>query len=138
MFSLIITLISVALVALLSLATIYYGSDSFFKAGEKATASRLTAEAEQLRTAIQMFVVDNNRLPANLQELVDQEYLKDPPANWGSTSQYFTSSNYEISQDVCLQFNTQRGVPFVPECTDDAYRNMTLCCRNTIMSSGGN
>ena len=41
MFSLIITIISIALVAALALATIYYGGSAFNKSSATATASKL-------------------------------------------------------------------------------------------------
>lgn len=134
MFALITTLIAVALVAALSMVTIYYGGKSVSSAGPKAVATQLTNEAEQMRIAIQMYVVDHGKLPTNLDELVDQKYLQSVPDSWRGTSQYFTAEPYELEKDACLQFNTSRGVPFVPECTDEAYRNVTVCCRNTLMS----
>lgn len=135
MFSLIIGTISVVLVAILVLATLYYGSDAYFQAGYKATASQLTNEAEQLRVAIQMYETDNGKLPETLADLTANEnYLKKVPDSWGNSSQYFTKSTYDVNQDVCLQFNIAHGVPFVPECTDEVYRNSVVCCRNTVMS----
>ncbi len=135
MFSLIISGISVFLVAILALATVYYGSDAYFQSGYKATAAQLTNEAEQLRLAIQMYETDHGKLPETLADLtVDETYLRKVPDSWGNSSQYFTKSTYDVNQDVCLQFNIAHGVPFVPECTDEVYRNAVVCCRNTLMS----
>lgn len=136
MFSLLVSIVSIALVIVLALATLYYGGDAMLASGPKAQAARLTSEAEQLRLAIQMYVVDHNRLPQNLSELTaDGKYLKDAPESWNSTSQFFTKSTYDVEKDTCLQFNTSRGIPFVPECTDEVYRNVTVCCRNSLMST---
>lgn len=135
MFSLIIGVVSVALVATLLLATLYYGGNVFYSAGPKAKAAQLTTEAEQLRTAIQMYLVDTGELPTKLEDLTAEgKYLKNTPDNWKSTSQFFTNESYEVEKDTCLIFNQQRGVPFVPECTDEVYRNVTVCCRNNLMS----
>ncbi len=136
MFSLIIGIISVILVAILVLATIYYGGDALVAAGPKAQAARLTNEAEQLRLAIQMYVVDHNKLPEKMADLTDNgRYLKNAPTDWQDSSQFFTKSTYDVEKDTCLQFNVSRGIPFVPECTDEVYRNVTVCCRNTLMST---
>lgn len=136
MFSLIISIISVGLVITLALATLYYGGDAVLASGPRAKATQLTSEAEQLRLAIQMFLVDEGRLPTNLAELTaDGKYLQNAPDRWASTSQFFTKSTYDVEKDTCLIFNTSRGIPFVPECTDEVYRNTTVCCRNTLMST---
>lgn len=135
MFSLIIGVVTVALVAVILLATMYYGGSAFYTAGPKAKAAQLTTEAEQLRTAIQMFLVDNGKLPSKLEDLTAEgKYLRNTPENWKSTSQFFTNESYQVEKDTCLIFNQQRGVPFVPECTDEVYRNVTVCCRNNLMS----
>lgn len=136
MFSLIIGVVTVAMVTVILLATMYYGGSAFYAAGPKAKASQLTTEAEQLRTAIQMFLVDNGKLPSKLEDLTAEgKYLKNTPENWKSTSQFFTNESYQVEKDTCLIFNQQRGVPFVPECTDEVYRNVTVCCRNNLMSA---
>lgn len=137
MFSLIIGTISVVLVAILVLASIYYGGEALIASGPKAQAARLTNEAEQLRLAIQMYVVDHGRLPERLSDLTaDGKYLKNTPTDWEDSSQFFTKSTYDVEKDTCLQFNISRGIPFVPECTDEVYRGVTVCCRNTLMSVG--
>lgn len=46
MFSLIITIISIALVAALALATLYYGGDAFRDGHAAAQASKLKAQAK--------------------------------------------------------------------------------------------
>lgn len=136
MFSLVITTLSIALAAAVAVAALYFGGAAFTNAGPKAKAAQLTAETEQLRTAIQMYVVDHGKLPTKLDDLTDNgTYLRSPPDNWRSTSQFFTNEAYDVGRDTCLLFNRQRGIPFVPECTDEAYRNVTICCRNSLMST---
>jgi len=137
MFSLIISVISVLLVSILLMASIYYGGSAFINAGPKATAAQLSIEAEQLRTAIQMYLVDNGHLPTSLEDLTkDGRYLRNTPDNWRSSSQFFTNESYSVEEDTCLIFNRQRGIPFVPECTDEVYRGVTVCCRNNVMGGG--
>lgn len=131
MFSLIITIISIVLVIVLAAATIYYGGTSYFSSADKATATRLSLEAEHIRTAIQMYQTDHQgKLPDSLEDLTkDGVYLKNTPDNWGGSTNFFSNS-YDVNKDVCLQFNTERGLPLVPECTDEVYRYQTVCCRN--------
>ena len=52
MFSLIITIISIALVAALALATLYYGGDAFNQGRAGADASRLINEGQQVNAAV--------------------------------------------------------------------------------------
>lgn len=132
MFSLIISMISIALVVLLALATLYYGGTAFGSGAAKARATQLVNEVEQLRTAIQLFQTDNNRLPASFQELLDGNYLKDVPNQWTDAENFFTSrigdSSMSVQADTCLIFNQNRGIPFVPSCSDELYRQMVVCC----------
>lgn len=129
MFSLIIGLISVLLVIGLAMAAVFYGGTTYQDAADRTAAVRLSNDAEQMRTAIQMFHMDQGRLPQSPQELVDKLYLTQIPANWSGNQQYFINAA-DLSEDVCLAFNTKRGIPFVPDCTDEAYRTAIVCCRN--------
>jgi len=51
MFSLIITIISIALVAALALATLYYGGSAFSQGSAKANASSIIEQAQQIAGA---------------------------------------------------------------------------------------
>jgi hypothetical protein len=59
MFSLIITIISIALVAALALATIYYGGSAFNRGSDGARASQLINEGQQINGAVTMFLADS-------------------------------------------------------------------------------
>ncbi|WP_187628597.1 hypothetical protein [Paraburkholderia sp. UCT31] len=59
MFSLIITIISIALVALLALATLYYGGSAFSQGSAKAAASTVVSQAQQIAGANTLFANDN-------------------------------------------------------------------------------
>jgi len=58
MFSLIITIIAIALVAALALASIYYGGSAFNKGSEKAAASTLINNAMQVSAAMTLAEVE--------------------------------------------------------------------------------
>ena len=58
MFSLIITIISIALVAALALATLYYGGNAFNKGSAEANASKIINEGQQVNGAVQLARAD--------------------------------------------------------------------------------
>lgn len=76
MFSLIITTLSIALVAALALATLYYGGSAYNEGRAAAQASALIAESQQLLGAAELFYANNQRWPASVQEMVSQKYLR--------------------------------------------------------------
>lgn len=79
MFSLIITIISIALVAALALATLYYGGSSWTRGNAAATAATVTNQGQQIRGAMELYYADHSAYPASLQDLVTGEYLKTIP-----------------------------------------------------------
>jgi type II secretory pathway pseudopilin PulG len=130
MFSLVIVLISIALVAGLALATIYYMGGGWNSASVSAQTSRLLNESEQIQGAIALFRADHQRLPTTLEELtVDGAYLRQlPPGVWQSNQAFIQTSADHVNPDVCLAFNQQRNVPLIPTCDDPAYQAMVVCC----------
>lgn len=80
MFSLIITIISIALVAALALATLYYGGSSFNKGDAQSRATQVVVQGQQLLAAADLFYADNQRWPASMDELVEKSYLKQVPS----------------------------------------------------------
>lgn len=79
MFSLIITSISIALVAALALATLYYGGDAFNQGRADAAASKILNQGQQLLGAADLFRANMGRYPDNVAELVSDDYLKTIP-----------------------------------------------------------
>lgn len=79
MFSLIITIISIALVAALALATLYYGGSAFGSGAARAQASKLVLQGQQLLGASDLYFVDHRAWPAAIQDLVTGGYLKQIP-----------------------------------------------------------
>jgi hypothetical protein len=69
MFSLVITIISIALVAALALATIYYGGTAFNKSSSSATATRIVSESQQILNAMELYKVDHGVWPTRAQLL---------------------------------------------------------------------
>lgn len=79
MFSLIITIISIALVAALALATLYYGGAAFTRGHADAQAAKVRNQSQQLLGANELFKVNHGRYALNVAELVSADYLKSAP-----------------------------------------------------------
>lgn len=79
MFSLLITIISIALVAALAVATIYYGGAAFTQGKARATAAAVTSQGQQILGAAQIFRATQGRWPDDINELVSANYLRDVP-----------------------------------------------------------
>lgn len=79
MFSLIIVLISIVLVAVLALATFYYLSDTVTEKTTQAQAVTARNQAEQIAGAMQLYRSDRSAWPTDLAELVAEGYLRDVP-----------------------------------------------------------
>lgn len=84
MFSLIITILAIALVAILAYVALYYGSSAATEASARARAVTIVNQGEQIVGATQIFYVENNRAPSTLQELVDLGYLSKLPVPSGT------------------------------------------------------
>lgn len=79
MFSLIATLISIALVAALALASLYYGGPVFNQGAARAHAAKIAAQGQQLQGAAELYKANTGEYPISLAELVAQDYLKSIP-----------------------------------------------------------
>jgi hypothetical protein len=124
MFSLIITIISIALVAALAVATLYYGGQQFSQGTAKANADQLITAAQQIAGANTLFANNNSGLfdgngTTGVQDLVSGGYLSANPSIPASVSASSfdlaggTSAN-QISlsvtnANVCLAVEKQSG-----------------------------
>jgi hypothetical protein len=136
MFSLIIVLVSIVLVAGLALATMYYGGTSFLQGSEKAAVSRYLNEGAQVSGAIKVFRAEKGYVPQELDELVQEDYLKALPEGADGTDQSFQNADGYIfagvpSQTVCEALNERLNYHGpVPSCTDPAIEGRDVCCSN--------
>lgn len=120
MFSLIITIISIALVAALALATIYYGGTAFNKGSDQATASRFINEGQQVNGAVAMAKADiasgttASNAVTTLDSLVTANYLAQKPADWTLTGADVQAVgayvSHSVSGKVCGVVNEKAGV----------------------------
>lgn len=136
MFSLIITIIAVALVALLAVASIYYGGDVFTSGSDRSEAARFVNEAQQISSAISLYKADNNgAAPANILVL-KPDYLKEIPGpegegGWQFGDGYVQISGLSLSQ--CNAANAQMNKSYVgppPACGTNTDPSI-VCCDNS-------
>lgn len=79
MFSLIITVISIALVAALALATLYYGGAAYERGQADAQAAKVRIQGQQLMGADDIFKAHHGRYSNDVAELIAEDYLKSNP-----------------------------------------------------------
>lgn len=134
MFSLIVTIIAIALVAALALATIYYGGTAFTFGGARAAAAKVVNEGQQIQGALELYKSDNNgSLPTTIDDLVTGTYLSSLPenataGNWQFTTDYVVISG--LSENQCIEANKIVNISGVPSCTDPAIQGITACCQD--------
>ena len=118
MFSLIITVISIALISLIALATLYFGGDSFNEGSAKAAAATVVNQASQISGANTLHYLDEQAYAADTAALVTGDYLASTP-NPGkiSADSYVlggatdsTISLTGVNVALCEAVNTQAGV----------------------------
>jgi len=140
MFSLIIVIVSIALVVALALATIYYGGKSADRAATRASASALISQATQIAAAgtlaesqgagwpqntlsfgqpyLSAMPVPPKSSYADTQETPDASHWEYyiPPSS-GTASHHFVLKN-KIARHVCLAVNKEQGVIGIPAVWD--------------------
>jgi hypothetical protein len=119
MFSLIITIISIALVTALALATIYYGGSAFRQGADAAGAARLINEGQQLSgaAAVVESSLGTGSLTSTTQTaLVDAKALSAKIASYAeaSTGRSFVSAVAAVPTAVCDKVNEKAGLTVRP------------------------
>lgn len=132
MFSLIIAILAIILVALLAAATIYYGGDSFNKGNSKAKAAEILNQAELIKGAFTAYKIEQGTIEINavdcssddkkydncLEPLITKEYLTDIPQ--GAEGWYIDKDKVlrrTLKEDVkaCAIANYVNGAVGVPQ-----------------------
>ena len=107
MFQLIVAVISIALVAALAIASIFYGGDAFTKSSEKAVVTTLINQGQQIAGAAALYKTDNGvNAPTGEVDaahvLVTGDYLSAAPAGTK-----VTDGNWSIDADsATINFDT--------------------------------
>jgi hypothetical protein len=85
MTNLIITLISIALIAITAVIALFALGDSFKDNSDKATFSRLTHEGMQIQGYSEIYQSTYGKAPESIQDLIDTGYLKNRPLGFASS-----------------------------------------------------
>lgn len=138
MFSLIITIIAIALVAILAVVTIYYGGSALNKSSDSTVTAETVNKGNQIQGAFELYRADHGSLPVGTadeikQTLINSNYLKDWPAaknsnsQWGLINDYATLSG--LSQSQCEAINQQMlGSTTIPACSASGNEGRSYCC----------
>lgn len=115
MFSLIITIISIALVAALALATLYYGGSAFNKGSAGAEASKLINEGQQVNGANAIYNAESGSVTTPITTvtgLVTGTYLAQVPASFAGDAVLADGYVSKVIADgkICTEVNKRAGV----------------------------
>ena len=116
MFSLIITIVSIALVVALVAATMYHGGDTLTQGRAKADAAAFVSGAQQVSGAAVMYASLEGQDAADAATLVTGKYLSGIPSVKGDGLVIGASgSNRAITssvnaEDVCVAINKSAGL----------------------------
>ncbi len=128
MFSLVITIISIALVAVLALATLYYGGSAFTSGGDAAQAAQALNTMQQIQGADTLYKAATGAGATSIGELVAADYLRAVPGSLALVEGHAVIVG--LSDSACLAANAQLGYtsPTIPLCSDPAIAGQQLCC----------
>lgn len=109
MFALIITIISIALVAALAIASIYYGGTAFSQGTAQAQASTIINQAQQIGAGVTLYENDNGgTAPASVTILTPTYLQAQPTPPTSASAPYALGTNATtvtvdvLSTNVCL------------------------------------
>ncbi len=112
MFSLIISIIAIALAAVLLLTSAFYGGDALTEGTVKAEAAALANEAQQVAASYDLFKAERFGVaPTAVADLQTEGYLKQVPRGWTLVDVDANGSFDEVqevgtvSDAVCTQVN---------------------------------
>lgn len=134
MFSLIIAIVAILLVAALALAVVYYGSSAGSTGVQQAHEAGILNAAGTLQAAVQMYQNDHQgALPPAAtasQALLSGNYLatwpNSPGAQWSVANGYAITSTDATS---CQQIDAKLGISTVPSCSSTTYTDQVVCCQ---------
>lgn len=131
MFSLIVTIVAIALVVVLAVATIYYGGHQFLQGKARAQAAQYLHTGEQIAGAAHLYATDRSgAFPDNVDILVEQKYLTaNPDVGWFFDGNGYVVRNGNVSEEICLAANAEFGLEGpVPDCSDPTLNPLIPCC----------
>jgi hypothetical protein len=136
MFTLIITIVAVALIVALVAATMYHGgTDTMTKGKQQAEVAKSLNELGQINAALTAYHADTGNNATSLDDLVPK-YLSSIPQGWGvevpsqvafESTQLLTGSESQ-KLDSCTQINQHLGITGAPPSCADIDAGFTGCC----------
>lgn len=101
MFNLIVAVISIALIAAMAAASIFYGGEAFSESTAQAQASTLVNNGQQISGAQQLYMIDNSGVrAAAMTDLTTNNYLQavpTPPASVVDTGTWAIAGAGELA-----------------------------------------
>lgn len=140
MFSLILSIIAIALVIIITLAVMYYGGAEVFSKGtEEAMTAQALNELSQIEGAMFSYQVNENTYPSELAELEAKGHLREVPKGWTGSDgdgsfgiKLLETKDAEQEQRICENINKRlgHGDNFTPACSDvlGAGSSFKGCC----------
>jgi alpha-tubulin suppressor-like RCC1 family protein len=140
MFSLIITILAIALVVILILATLYFGGSAFGRGAAKVSAETLMNQAAQIAAAADVAMAQGTMLLSGLKVVLPPELLKSmpvPPASAYAKGTAPAADDWEyyipgqlshfglklkVKKDVCMEVNMSQGFVGIPAAWDGVSR----------------
>jgi len=118
-FSLIITIVSIALVVALVAATMYHGGDTLTQGRTTADAAAFVTGAQQIGAAVITYEsFETKRLINGVERLVEEKYLASAPVVKSPVNRIWSVDptgriirHQVASNDVCKAINKSAGVP---------------------------
>jgi hypothetical protein len=110
MFNLIIVIISIALGAVITLASVSYLGDAFSKGSAQAKANEVLTQGQQIMAAADLYRAKTGGAPADIAALTT-DYLKSAPAGWTLTNNAgdITLTFTVATDDICTAINEGIG-----------------------------
>jgi len=141
MFNLIVTIIAIALVAVLAIASIYYGGNVFNSGKKDGDVVRVMNEGAQIKGAAQLYTEHAGTPPTSIDDLtLNGRYLRSAPSGaWNVSAQYAISpvgttgsaAADAAALDQCNAINKKLGYSLSapPSCSDTAWSDKQVCCQ---------
>jgi type II secretory pathway pseudopilin PulG len=154
MFNLIIVIISIALGAVVTLASVSYLGDAFSEGSAQAKANEILSQGQQIMSAVDLYRAREGATPTTIHggsagsDLVEDGYLKSAPeidgANWSTPDMTsviaawagdFVVALTVASGDVCdvlsggAALDAAAAAPLSSACVDDGSGNYTYYLR---------
>lgn len=134
MYSLIITIVAIALVAVLALVSIYYGGNSMIKGKKEVDVAAVTNQGQQLSGAFNLYKVDRTARPDSLESLIAESYLQSVPYFEQSVWREYATGTAVVllptalTKESCQLFNLRHlGMNGIPSNPIDSTKVMRQC-----------